>query len=377
MKKIYITSLHTRHGGCEFVVTSLANAFVKRGHDVEVLISYNFGSIAYPFDERVKLTYLTDVLPNKDELKAAIKSLNPIRIFKEAIYSVKVLKLKKSTMKEALSSLSDCAVIATRTEHAVLLSKYGQKNVLKIAQLHADYAIDKKAVKAFKTGYGNIDFFALLTPKMVRELTEVFKSNSHTKLLHIPNFIIPEDINPAPTKEKQFIAAGRLHSDKNFQSLLRVWKTVSDKHPEYVLKICGDGEQKEELTEYAKELGIADKVILTGAVSHFDLVSEMAKSKGYIMTSRTEMFPLVLLEAFYAGCPVCTYDYRVGADAIVDNGKNGFIVDNGDESALADKICYLIESPETQAEMAISAKEKSNDFSEDSIMNKWTKIIGE
>ena len=65
-KKIYITSLHMRHGGVEMVISSLANALVRRGFEVEILCTYDFGTVAYPLDSAVKITYLTNVLPNKD-----------------------------------------------------------------------------------------------------------------------------------------------------------------------------------------------------------------------------------------------------------------------------------------------------------------------
>ena len=72
MKKVYITSLHMMHGGVEMAITLLANALVEQGYAVEVLCIYNLGNPVYHLDERVKITYLTNVHPNKEEFKDAV-----------------------------------------------------------------------------------------------------------------------------------------------------------------------------------------------------------------------------------------------------------------------------------------------------------------
>ena len=104
-KKIFITSLHLMHGGVEMVISSLANAFVEMGFDVEVLCVYCLGEPAYFFDSRVKITYLTDVHPNRDEFKRAVRSKNPFKVIKEALYAIKVLRLKTKSIVKAIKSI--------------------------------------------------------------------------------------------------------------------------------------------------------------------------------------------------------------------------------------------------------------------------------
>lgn len=73
MDKVYITSLHLLHGGVEMAITLLANALVKRGFNVEILCIYNLGDPAYSIDKKVKITYLSDVHPNREEFYKAVK----------------------------------------------------------------------------------------------------------------------------------------------------------------------------------------------------------------------------------------------------------------------------------------------------------------
>ena len=126
-EKIYITSLHLKHGGVEMAITMLANALSKRGYEVEILCTYHLGEPAYALDDGVAVTYLTDTAPNREAVKAAVKGRNIIKIVKEGLYAAKVLHLKKSTMKKRIKAVHEGVIIATRNDHAVLLSKYGNK----------------------------------------------------------------------------------------------------------------------------------------------------------------------------------------------------------------------------------------------------------
>ena len=90
MNKIYFTCLHLNHGGVEMAISLLSNALCKRGFDIEILCTYNFGKPAYQIDPKVKITYLTKVLPNREEFHIALKSKNPFAIIKEGIRSLQV-----------------------------------------------------------------------------------------------------------------------------------------------------------------------------------------------------------------------------------------------------------------------------------------------
>ena len=91
MNKIYFTCLHLNHGGVEMAISLLSNALCKRGSDVERLCTYHFGNPAYHIDSKVKITYLTDVLPNREEFRNAVRSKNPLAIIKEGMHSLQVL----------------------------------------------------------------------------------------------------------------------------------------------------------------------------------------------------------------------------------------------------------------------------------------------
>ena len=88
MKKVSILALHLGYGGIEKSVAALANMLCKK-YEVEIACTYKlFEKSVFPIDDSVKIVYLTDVKPNKVELKKVIKSKNIVKIFKEGLYAL-------------------------------------------------------------------------------------------------------------------------------------------------------------------------------------------------------------------------------------------------------------------------------------------------
>lgn len=356
-------------------ITSTSNALVKRGYDVEILCTYNLGDPAYLLDSRIKVTYLTNVRPNRDAFSKAIAQRNIPAIFRQGLYAAKVLYLKKKVLKDQFKAIQEGIIISTRNEDSVLLSKFGHKNVLKIAQLHHDHRFDKKLLRDFVHHYHGIDVFTLLTDELTQEVSALMANNHHTKCVTMPNFLpdMPAQAEETPL-ENQVVAVGRLDEVKGFLRLIRLWKKVYD-HTGTILKIIGGGNQKPELEAEIAAQGLETGVILTGAMEHDNVLQEMKKSIFYAMTSFTEGFPFVLIEAMSQGLPAIAYDVRVGPRAIITHGENGFLIPDEDEAAFVSAAADIITNTEQRAAMSQAALLQANAFSEAVIMEKWEAIF--
>lgn len=376
MGKVYITSLHLLHGGVEMAITLLANALVKRGFDVEILCIYNLGQPAYSVDEKVKVTYLSDLHPNREEFYRAVKTRNIPLIIREGVYSVKVLYWKKKVMADAIKRIEKGVIISTRNEHSILLSKYGRRGVEKVAQLHHDHKFEKRLIKDFRKKYTNIDYFVLLTDRLEDEVKVMMKDNTHTKCVVIPNFLADMDAVRNSQRKRQVLAVGRLHEVKGFERLIKIWKRFDAKDGT-MLKIIGDGQEKESLQHLINKYCLQEKVIMTGELSHEKVMEEMCQSLCYVMTSYSEAFPFVLIEAMAGGLPVVAYDVRVGPAAIVQNGESGFLIPDGNEELFIDKLRILCQDDKLREQMSKNAVQRSREFSEDSVMKKWLEILKE
>ena len=374
-KKIYITALHLLHGGVEMSISLIANALVEKGYEVEILCSYNLGEPSYSIDPKVKITYLTDLKPNKDEFKAAVKEKNIINILKEGLYSARVLREKKSSMAKAIKNIENGTILSTRNEHSVLLSKYGKEQVNKVAQLHHDHRFDGNLIKDFQNNYSNIDYFVLLTELLRDEVEEMLKGhNEKTKCLCIPNFLEEEEIENLH-KEKQVVAVGRLHSVKGFDRLLDIWTIVSKECPEWKLKIIGGGEEEASIKGKINELDLSNSVELTGMLNHEETMKEMSKSGVFAMTSHSEGFPFVLIEALMCSTPIVAFDVRVGPRAIIEDGKEGYLIPDKELEQYANQLIKLMKDENLRNELSQNAKVKSKEFMKDKILEKWIEIL--
>lgn len=375
-KKVTITSLHLQHGGVEMAISLLANALCARQYAVEILCTYQLGQPAYPLDERVKVTYLTDDHPNREEFAAALHSKNPAAILREGIYALGVLQRKKKTMKRALQQVAEGTVISTRHEHSLLLSRYGRSGVKKIAQLHSDHHFNSHLIRDMRRGYRHIDVFVLLAEPFREEVSSFLEGyNTHTRCIVIPNFLHDVYLGQPHEKTRQVLAVGRLHPDKGFDRLLDVWKLVAPSHPDWCLKIIGGGELEPMLKEKAASLGIQDRVVFTGPLPHDEVLREMEISSVYAMTSVSEAFPFVLVEAMSRYLPVVAYDVRIGPRVIIDDGIDGFLAEDGQPEAFSQKLSFLMDDPSLCRTMAAHAAEKANCFTEDAVMEKWMDIL--
>ncbi len=376
MKKVYIIALHLAYGGIEKAIISMANLFVER-YDVEILSVYNMpGAPAFPLDERVKVSYLMNDIPNRNQWKAACKSKNPAAIVKEGIHAVKILREKQTCVIKAIRAISDGVIITTRHEHNILLSKYGNSGVLKIAQFHQDHRFEKQYVEGFAKHYDNIDIFAHLTPSLMDEVAEMMKENKKTKHVFVPNFLehFPE-VSPGAQREKTIVSVGRLHPVKGFDRLIRMFAVVSPKYPDWTMKIIGDGEEEENLRQLISRYKLENKVILTGKMDSADLENEMKKASVFAMTSHSEGLSFVILEAQSCGLPLLVFDVRVGAKMVIKQGENGFLIADGDETAFIEKLEELMSSPELCAQIGENAMKRAYDFSKENVAKIWFSVL--
>ena len=170
---------------------------------------------------------------------------------------------------------------------------------------------------------------------------------------------------------KTVIAVGRFVYQKNFEALIEIWHDVYKIHPDWKLRIVGEGALRKKYEQLIASLGLTESVELPGYSS--DVASEMMKASIYAMTSQYEGFGLVLLEAQSCGLPIVSYDLPYGPAEIVTNNKDGFIVANKDKKAFADALNTLIENAELREKMGCNATKNVERFAPDRIINQWLK----
>lgn len=173
---------------------------------------------------------------------------------------------------------------------------------------------------------------------------------------------------------KRVIAVGRLDYQKGFDRLIDAWGIVQKdgRFADWRLDIFGQGEWREMLQARIERLGIENSVRLNSPVKDID--NEYSHSSFLVMSSHYEGFPMVMVEAMSLGLPVVTFDYKCGPKDIIDHGKNGLMVKEGDIQGLADAMMSLMASPGTLAGMAAEARKVTEKYSEDKVMGMWVRL---
>ena len=164
-------------------------------------------------------------------------------------------------------------------------------------------------------------------------ISEALLARSHEPLTH-PWF--------RPGQPQVLLAAGRLRPQKDFVTLLRAFSRVVSKHP-CRLVILGEGEERATLEAEVQNLGLGDRVALPGFVTN--PYPYMRAASLFVLSSRWEGLPTVLVEAMACGCPVVATDCPSGPSEILAGGKWGTMVEVGDVGALADAILKTLAQP--------------------------------
>ncbi|MEQ3138104.1 glycosyltransferase family 4 protein [Bacteroides intestinalis] len=186
-----------------------------------------------------------------------------------------------------------------------------------------------------------------------------------------PTSFFPDTVSDCT--RKQVIAAGRYVDQKGFDRLISAWQKVSSRHPDWVLKIYGDGGGRESLQQQITELGLNENCILEHSVS--DIAVKFQESSIFVLSSRYEGFGLVIVEAMSCGLPVVSFACHCGPRDIITEETDGFLVPEGDIDGLAEKINLLIEEDHFRKNMGKMARLKAENYKMEKVGVQWTALF--
>ena len=226
--------------------------------------------------------------------------------------------------------------------------------------------INKLKFKCMDLGASFYDAFVVLTQGNLNEWPL-----KNIQVIANPLSFYPSEVSTL--KNKKVIAVGKQCYQKGYDRLLKSWKYVNKKHPDWSLDIYGTISKDEALDSLAHTLGISDRVHFYPPVKN--IADKYKEASIYAMSSRYEGFGMVLTEAMAYGVPCVSFDCPYGPGDIIKNGTDGFLVANGDIEDLSTKINGLIEDELLRHNMGKQARENVKRFLPINIIKQWDNLF--
>ncbi|MFB6619509.1 stealth conserved region 3 domain-containing protein [Streptomyces sp. NPDC085524] len=382
MKITFLLTTADAVGGTERAVFNQAAELASR-HDVRVLsIFRSQPQLFFPIDERVRVDYLIDQTgpvprPTRsmdlgDETYAVLskQSSNLVDRAWEAAFN----RLSDIELELALQHTDTDILITTTPALMALAVQLAPSRVITVHQEHRVSELRGTSGEPLLKYSARLDALAVLSGRTRDWFAETLGASA-PRIEVIPN-ALPTGFRPRSTLEtRTVVTAGRLVGEKQLDHAINAWAQIAPRHPDWVLRIFGDGPLAGVLRRQINQLGLHDSIQLNGNTPH--LAEEWAKASIALMTSRNEAFPLVLMEAQAAGVPVLSYDCPNGPSEIILDGRSGILVPHGDVEALALQLNRLIEDQQLRHRMGAEAAHTIHRFDPPQITAQWEKLFKE
>jgi len=358
----FIHSLNA--GGAERVTTHMANYWANKAYDITILTIAPVTERQYPLSERVNhLSLETDKCSNN--------------IFDALLNNVKRIKsltseIKKQQADIVISMMSEANVLA-----AIACRKLPTKSIgsERIHPTELNIGFLWKTLRRFSYRY-----LSLLVTQTKQTEEWVKKHTSVKRTTTIPNPLVlpipsgsPVVTPDIPDDEFLILGVGRLTTQKQFTHLITAFASLSAHHPNWTMAIVGEGEDHAKLSAFIEERNLSNRVKLIGRVGNVAYWYERADI--FALTSLTEGFPNVLIEAMAHSTAVISYNCPTGPNEIITHGTNGLLVEANNIKHLTSALNQLILEPKLRSELARNAAMTIKTYDIELIMKQWETAI--
>lgn len=386
MKIRYLLLNCFRLSGSVRSVLNQAAAMAGAGHEVEIVSAVrDRDSMFFALPPRVRLTTLVDT-----RVADPLDAPGVLVPRAEGQYHLFTRRVEDAVV-SYLRSAGDGVLVSTKPGLNMLVARYGSAPLVRVAQEHRHLAQRKSDLTdVIIRDYPRLDAVVTLTEADRREYAAALGQDAAAPgqdaatATHAPVLAaIPNALHRDPSGRRLsfrrrrpiVISAGRLSHQKGFDLLVRAFRPVAREHPRWRLRIYGRGRQEAKLHVRVLRYGLTDQVRLMGATERLD--RRLAAASLFVLSSRSEGFPMVLLEAMACGLPVVAFDCPHGPAEIIQSPRQGLLVPPGDVRGLSAAISRLVADPPLRREMGAAARARAADFIPSQVVPMWERLFAD
>ncbi len=351
-KLLYITNGINGPGGLERVLSIKASLLTEKyGYDVYILSLNNaHKNPFYRFSPKIKM-FSVDVFGN------------PLNY---------LLKYKKGTQKIVDMVKPNIISVCDDGLKGFFLPKVIKTEAKWIYERHASILLNtsnslkgKLVKRLMQKRTSDFDKFVVLTPTNIKE----WKSNN---VIAIPNPVSFETEEQSTLNNNKIIVVGSHSYNKGYDTLLKIWSNIEKKYPDWQLNIYGKIDKDKTFVNLAGQLQLKN-VLFHSPVK--TIKEKYLESSIMLLTSRSEGFGMVLIEAMSCGVPCISFDCPSGPRDIITDKEDGFLIKDQNPKAFENALSLLIENDKLRKQMGTKAKENSKRFDMNIIMQKWLSLF--
>lgn len=371
MKILYNIAGTCRSGGMERVLANKANWLVQNGYEVVIVTTDQRNEQPFfSLDNRI-ICYDLGIGYEENNGKSFINKLvhYPIKQYKHRKRLEALLHKIKPDITISMMcndvSILPCIKDGSKKILEIHFSKfkrlqYARRGLWRIADIYRNLQ-EEKLVRQF-------DRFVVLT----EEDREYWGDLCNMQV--IPNARTYTFEKPATLTNKVVMAVGRYDYQKGFDRLIDAWAIVCSKFVDWKLEIIGGGNLRSDMLKQIVSKGLNEQIILKRIPAN-EMKEAYMNASIFVLSSRYEGLPMVLLEAQAAGLPIVSFACKCGPKDVVKDGIDGYLVEEGDVNALASRLISLMDDEITRKKMGFVAFSRSDRYAEESVMAKWVDLF--
>lgn len=352
MKNIALVITDLSSGGAERVMSILANYLSYKGYSIEIVMLQD-DKVDYFIEKNIEITVINKFKSNRIirfvyRLYALHKILKKKDIAIAFLWHINLYTIVASFGLKCKVIISDRNDPKNELKNMHKLVVYIKNNLYKVA----DYVV-------FQTKYAQMYYSEKVIQKSSIILNPILPNLKEYRSCH---------------KKNKVVSVCRLSEQKNITMSIDAFEEFQAEYPDYCFEIYGKGELLNELSSYVEQKNLISKIFFKGFSDN--VCVEIADANIYLSSSNYEGISNSMLEAMGLGIPVVVTDCPVwGAQVIIEDGINGFIVPVCDHKAMANKMKLLARDPILSKKISENALKISERLGIDNIGRDWENII--